>query len=380
MKLDDRQILEIHESGAHLVLAVTGGGTSAIAALLRVPGASRSVLEAIVPYHEKSLTGFLGQAPEQACSATTARMMAMTAFQRAGSIIDADPPTLLGVGCTAALATDRQRKGRDRCFIAIQSADATREIRLLLDKQTRSRAEEEDLCAATILNAIRAALALPEATHPPLGAGDDMESEVVIAKPEWQALLKGESKLCREGIQTEPAGAVFPGTFNPMHEGHRQMAAVASDMLGTDITLEISVFNVDKAPLDYLDMARRLDSIGGEFPMVFSHAPTFVEKARLFPGVTFLVGSDTMQRIIDPRYYNNSTAARDEALAEIVAHDNRFLVFGRLIGDSFIGLDDLALPAPVRNICTGVPEERFRRDVSSTGLRNEKSEVEIQYR
>ena len=50
-----RMIREAQASGRQAVLAITGGGTSAIAELLRVPGGSRLLLEAIVPYDPRSL-------------------------------------------------------------------------------------------------------------------------------------------------------------------------------------------------------------------------------------------------------------------------------------------------------------------------------------
>ena len=63
----------IHASGRRCVLAITGGGSGAIAALLRVPGGSRVLLEAIVPYERGALVELLGREPEQACSAETGR-------------------------------------------------------------------------------------------------------------------------------------------------------------------------------------------------------------------------------------------------------------------------------------------------------------------
>jgi nicotinamide mononucleotide (NMN) deamidase PncC len=66
----------MHGSGRQAVLAITGGGTGAIAELLRVPGGSRLLLEALVPYDARSLASFLGGEPEQASSVETAVAMA----------------------------------------------------------------------------------------------------------------------------------------------------------------------------------------------------------------------------------------------------------------------------------------------------------------
>ena len=65
-------IAAMHGSGRQAVLAITGGGSGAIAELLRVPGGSRLLLEAIVPYEPRALTAFLGAEPAQACSVETA--------------------------------------------------------------------------------------------------------------------------------------------------------------------------------------------------------------------------------------------------------------------------------------------------------------------
>jgi len=49
-----------------MVVALTGGGSGALAALLQTPGASRSVLEAAVPYSLASLIEWMGGKPDQA--------------------------------------------------------------------------------------------------------------------------------------------------------------------------------------------------------------------------------------------------------------------------------------------------------------------------
>ena len=76
-------VTAIHAAGRPLVLIVTGGGSLAISDLLTVPGASRTVLEALVPYSGESLTELLGKRPDQYCSEATARAMAVVAYQRA---------------------------------------------------------------------------------------------------------------------------------------------------------------------------------------------------------------------------------------------------------------------------------------------------------
>ena len=146
------------------------------------------------------------------------------------------------------------------------------------------------------------------------------------------------------------------------------MVAVAEEILGHEVILEISAFNVDKPPLDYFDLQERELGTQG-YAMVFSNAPTFIEKSLVFPAATFVVGSDTIERIADPKYYGNQIANRDAALGLLQQRGHRFLVFGRSDGEGFIGLEHLELPPSLRAICDGVPEARFRIDLASRDLR-----------
>jgi hypothetical protein len=101
-------------------------------------------------------------------------------------------------------------------------------------------------------------------------------------------------------------------------------------------------------------------------------APTFAEKAAALPGMTFIVGVDTAERIMEPRYYGQSEAALRAALAAIRAHGCRFLVAGRKIGDRFRTLADLAVAADFADLFREIPAASFRADVSSTELRKGK--------
>ena len=73
-------IEKIHAAGRPLVLAVTGGGSGAISSLLEVPGASASVLEAVVPYAGAALAEWLGGKPDNYCIEPTPRAIAFAAF------------------------------------------------------------------------------------------------------------------------------------------------------------------------------------------------------------------------------------------------------------------------------------------------------------
>src|SRR5690349_11765419 len=132
-------ISALHASGRKAAVAITGGGSGAIGELLRVPGGSRLLLEAQVPYDALALEAFLGFAPAQACSSDTASAMARTARARAAGLAPAGSD-LVGLGATAALVSDRPRRGEHRFHIAFANAVGLVHCTCILAKGRRDRA------------------------------------------------------------------------------------------------------------------------------------------------------------------------------------------------------------------------------------------------
>lgn len=403
--MNQLQLVErIHAAGRPMVLAVTGCGSGAIAELLAVPGGSATILEAIVPYSSAALEQWLGGPPDHYCDEHTARAMAMAAFERARRLTTADPRTLRGIGATASLISNRPKRGPHRVHVAWQSAERTAAVSCELIKGARTRQQEERLVAQLILNVVAEACGIEgitfDATSPPsplspsrsgrgqgegasttatssaielpLLLGEHVSRRDELAMPAWTELLLGE-RNCVAFSGESTAGnkrprILFPGAFNPLHTGHRRMAQIAAERLGAAVTFELSILNVDKPPLDFVEIADRLRQFRGR-QVLLTRAPRFVEKAQLDPGCTFVVGVDTMSRIGDPKYYDGGDDARDAAIAAIAAAGCRFLVFGRTVQGSFQSLSDLAIPAKLCELCDEVPETQFREDISSTELR-----------
>jgi nicotinic acid mononucleotide adenylyltransferase/nicotinamide mononucleotide (NMN) deamidase PncC len=389
MCLMDELIGHIHAAPVQCVLAVTGGGSGAISTLLETPGGSRTLLEAVVPYAPSALAAWLGKPPEQFCSAATARSMAMAAWQRARQLaadnLTADTATaahkqLIGVGLTASLASDRPKRGSHRAHVAWQTLAATATASLELAKGARTRRQEEHLVARLAINALAEACGLDDRLPLDLLEGEAVVRRRTDAPPAWQALVLGETSIiAATDPQPTPHPAanpggrrvVFPGAFNPLHDGHRHMAQAASRRLGGPVEFEISIENVDKPLLDYTAMADRAAQFTGPdaAALWLTRAATFAEKSRLFRGCTFVVGADTLRRIADQRYYDNDPQQRNAALAALARHGCRFLVFCRATGQVVETCSSMSLPETLRRLCDEVPLEQFREDVSSTELR-----------
>ena len=163
--------------------------------------------------------------------------------------------------------------------------------------------------------------------------------------------------------------ALLPGSFNPLHDGHRLLAAAAREQAGREVIFELSVTNVDKPPLIADEVTHRLAQFRGQARVLLSRAPRFVEKARLLPGSTFIVGWDTFTRLLEPRYYGDAEAMR-AALAEIGGRGCRFLVAGRAQGSVFRTLADTPIPEAFTALFEPIPESRFRLDISAMALRD----------
>ena len=359
----------LHAHPVSGVLAVTGGGAVLLADLLTVPGASATVLEARVPYAGNALAQFIGAAPDQACSVQTAGDIAMAAFQRAVALAPDEPQHRFGFGCTASLATTSPKRGEHRAHIALQTLAETRTWSVTFTKGARDRLAEERLLADIALAAFAETFALKPHLDLDLRTGEEIDSVRAVAQPGWDDILIGRIQATPVH-RTDTPTVLFPGAFNPLHDGHVEMARHAERHYGDRVAFEICANNVDKPQLNYIALQHRVSQFDATTPVWITNTATFVEKARRFPGVEFVVGVDTVSRIGEAKYYGNEPARLASAVGELAALGCGFLVFGRAIAGRFSGLDDVALPAALRALCTAVPEAEFRQDVSSTELRN----------
>jgi Cytidylyltransferase-like len=366
----------LHASGCKAALAITGGGSGAIGELLRVPGGSRLLIEAQVPYDAQALATFLGFAPAQACSSETAIAIAQSARARAARLVPAGTD-LVGLGATAALVSDRPRKGEHRFHIAFANGAGIAHCVCVLAKGRRDRAAEEDLVSRAIILWLARACGIAAASPQSLIDADEHYAETVVAPGDTiDQLLAGE--FDRVTVQPDgqmmlsapPPFVLFPGSFNPMHEGHVLLARVAEELRQQPLAFEISVTNVDKPPLGGQMVRHRVSQFAWKSPVELTRAPTFLEKSRLFPSTTFVIGADTAERLVAPRYYGDDELQMQVALEEIASAGASFLVAVRIDAAGRVrALTDIPVPRRYADLFTEIPEHRFRLDISSSEIR-----------
>ena len=368
----EKPIRAIHAAPPMLVIEFAGAGSQALAWLHGVAGSSRTILEATDRYASASLINLLGFEPAQFTSPQVARAMATKAYIRARQLAKPDTP-VAGIGSTATIATDRAKRGDHRCCVAVCDAHGVTSYALTLAKGLRTRQQEENLVSLLILRAVANVCGVNGLPIPALVGEEafaeyfepiDLLARLLAQEVDWVAVAPDGRMTTGE---TLPHIALLPGAFNPLHDAHRRLAGVAAKILGQEVYFELSLVNADKAPISLEEARRRVAQFAGIGTVMLTRAPLFSQKAQLFPHSIFILGIDTVERLINPRFYHNDPAEMQASLKTLRTAGCRFLVAGRLRGNHFLTLQDLELPNGYRELFEEIPD--FRMDISSTAIR-----------
>ncbi|MFM9025214.1 MAG: CinA family protein, partial [Planctomycetaceae bacterium] len=185
----------LERAGARLVIVSSGGGSLAIPRLVTTPGASAVVVDALVPYSREAVDRLLGGPQESYCAPRTARRLAVAAWQRARDL-GAPADRAVGAAVTAALRSREPKRGDHRVIAAVQTLAATACVEVVLEKSARTRAEEEEVAAALVLDALAIECGGPVGTVGGLLRRGEIARRVsVVAPAEWRRLMAGESRV-----------------------------------------------------------------------------------------------------------------------------------------------------------------------------------------
>lgn len=101
---------------------------------------------------------------------------------------------------------------------------------------------------------------------------------------------------------------LFCGSFNPLHEGHIAIVDYIYDKYGVPVDFEISHNNVEKDAITIREVQNRWVQMRELTKPSFGRLymtddARYLEKARIFPDVTFVCGFDTIKALCDGKYY-----------------------------------------------------------------------------
>ena len=314
----------IHPTALRFFVAVTGGGSRFIADFLEIPGASKNLLGAYIPYSKVLFDRFAG-APDHYSSMEAARKLAVASWLKSKAAATDGRTVGLGGAFSLAAGAEERPGRRHRFHLCVHSLESTL-CRAIEVSQGATRQEEEALAGRLLLSILAARAGISLDTDIPYVLSDQKSR---AEGGRWQSLM--EEAPAGILFNHRPAGkevVIYPGSFNPRHYAHEKIAAIAQEITGIEVLYEIAVRNVDKPPLDYLSLEERLEA-NRDVPLLVSNTPRFIDKLKLaktlFPAAraTFVVGADTWNRIFDPKYYT----APETALEEL--RTARFLVFPR---------------------------------------------------
>jgi hypothetical protein len=147
------------------------------------------------------------------------------------------------------------------------------------------------------------------------------------------------------------------------------MAALAeSNHPGMEVVFQMTGTHPVKGQIPHAVLMERTEQLRYRKPVLLMRGGgLYVEKARLLPGFSFLVGVDAALGLLNQKYYGDTLAGLLATLSEFDRLGTRFLVVGREINGVYTTLDDVPVPSKYRHLFVPVSG---RWDVSSTELRN----------
>lgn len=357
------------ETNSKLFVTIAGAGTELLQRIWSKPGVSKNFVGARMPQSETQLMDCLGgECDANAVSENTALELAMYSYLQC--LLEAsteDNP--VGLGMTAAVASDRMPRGDQRAHIAVMTKTGVvyKQLNLVKDCGVVSRAKHDKIVSSAALSLLERAL---------LGDND------LCYVDRCFGLLHGNAPTYSANGLRDSKGRgrdlYLPATLNPLHDGHRNARRAGEKHTEQRATYLVSTVSPHKGKMPVQQCLGIIAAVknerylfnDGDRNVEFTlDEPLFIDKARARPNSTFIIGADTMQRMLDPKWGPEIIPMLDE----MRALGTKFLVIGRAIDGVWTECRDIKISWP--NQLIFCPIQVAPNDISSTKIREAQANV-----
>ena len=295
MKLSDVQ--EKLLAGKYdLSVAATGVGAVLLRQLWEVPGASSFLRGFAFPYAGQETADYLGFKPEQYVSEETALELASRAYinarRHAYARGDAHLSKAIGIGITGSVASKEIHRGDHRVAIAAVTTNVVRCMMFYPEKKAgyAARCVDDGEASGYAIEMLGKCLGLSSEI------GDRIIEErlraILMKRPVFYSDGRREADLRGK---TFPPIAYLSGSFNPLQDGHKFLAAHGTAANGGLFFYRICTTHVHKPallPVEMLDCVAMMKAERKVTPwnydecnLMFTEGdPLFVDKMRAEPG------------------------------------------------------------------------------------------------
>jgi nicotinic acid mononucleotide adenylyltransferase len=302
---DYLQFLEtLKKSGVYIHVACTGAGAGLQKIIADEPGISSVFVGSAFPYKKHETDTFLGFEPAKYVSEETAMAIAMESFIRAKTVAYKEgkyDQKCVGLGLTASIASENVHRGEHQIFCCTISDNGVTGYNKLLPKASGREARSKDDAAACRVAISELFEHLKNRDFRVLGWEWVLE-QVFFDRPVFTVNRR---------LKESSSNIKFPGSFNPPHAGHFDMSSKSSAALrGGKVDYLINIDSPHKPNISIIECLCRVAAFrASEDFMTSANAihftkgqPLFLDKVGAYPTCKFIIGADTLNRILDPKW------------------------------------------------------------------------------
>ncbi len=340
-----------------LFVVATGAGTSLLTKLWATPGASAYLRNFHFPYDTDETNQFLGFTPSHYCDETTAVLLALEAYVRArrhyfrrGDHLK--PETVdkiaIGLSLTASVASKTAHRGEHRAYSATVSGKggpvcAVSKVVLEKGVGTFQRVGDDVIVSDKAHDMLSSAV---------LG----LDPQTAYSEEDIKKMLLHPPHPLTGNVEDKLDTVYIPGNYNPLHDSHKRMGEVMRTRYSLHPVYTTCVNPPHKPALSLLDMLDRIAmfrALAPESSFAFTcDDPLYVDKMKKRPMSNWVVGGDTLDRLLDPKWGPTT----DDVCDVIEKTASKIYTFPAKDGDSWIDLP---------RVVTKYKSEKLKRLVNS---------------